>query len=79
MEVEAITTLRRINAGRTLHIVSQTILSVPGITGWEIMDVLAGGVGVSDTVFTVRPVVSWVSSSWRDSNHEVARGLSGVR
>jgi hypothetical protein len=47
--------LRRVNAARTLQAVSQAVLSVPGITGWEIMDVLAGGVGVSDVVFTVRP------------------------
>jgi hypothetical protein len=42
------------NATRTLQAVSQAVLNIPGITGWEIMDVLAGGVGVSDTVFTVR-------------------------
>lgn len=46
--------LRRANAARTLQAVAQAVLGVAGITGWEIMDVLAGGVGESDAVFTVR-------------------------
>lgn len=50
--VDVTSTLRRMNAARTLQVVAQAVLSVPGITGWEIMDVLAGGVGVSDAVFT---------------------------
>ncbi|QRW12285.1 hypothetical protein RhiLY_11284 [Ceratobasidium sp. AG-Ba] len=45
--------LRRTNAARTLQAVAQAVLGVSGITGWEIMDVLAGGVGVSDEVFTL--------------------------
>ncbi|CAE6449404.1 unnamed protein product [Rhizoctonia solani] len=50
--VDATSLLRRMNAARTLQAVAQAVLAIPGITGWEIMDVLAGGVGVSDAVFT---------------------------
>ncbi|KAL5639121.1 hypothetical protein ACGC1H_006594 [Rhizoctonia solani] len=49
---DATSVLRRMNAARTLQAVAQAVLGIPGITGWEIMDVLAGGVGVSDAVFT---------------------------
>ncbi|CAE7224915.1 unnamed protein product [Rhizoctonia solani] len=49
---DATSVLRRVNAARTLQAVAQAVLGIPGITGWEIMDVLAGGVGVSDAVFT---------------------------
>ncbi|KEP45809.1 putative MFS-1 domain protein [Rhizoctonia solani 123E] len=49
---DATSILRRMNAARTLQAVAQAVLGIPGITGWEIMDVLAGGVGVSDAVFT---------------------------
>ncbi|CEL53768.1 hypothetical protein RSOLAG1IB_06549 [Rhizoctonia solani AG-1 IB] len=49
---DATSVLRRTNAARTLQAVAQAVLSISGITGWEIMDVLAGGVGVSDAVFT---------------------------
>ncbi|KAG8764607.1 hypothetical protein FRC12_008002 [Ceratobasidium sp. 428] len=52
--LDATSELRRVNAARTLQAVAQAVLSIPGITGWEILDVLAGGVGVSDAVFTVR-------------------------
>jgi hypothetical protein len=54
---DATSVLRRTNAARTLQAVAQAVLSISGITGWEIMDVLAGGVGVSDAVFTVRQFV----------------------
>ncbi|QRV97724.1 hypothetical protein RhiJN_25743 [Ceratobasidium sp. AG-Ba] len=56
--------LRRTNAARTLQAVAQAVLGVSGITGWEIMDVLAGGVGVSDGVFTelVRSLTSTMSN-----------------
>ncbi|CUA69263.1 UPF0588 membrane protein [Rhizoctonia solani] len=50
--VDATNVLRRMNAARTLQAVAQAVLAIPGITGWEIMDALAGGVGVSDAVFT---------------------------
>ncbi|KAF8756041.1 O-Glycosyl hydrolase family 30 [Rhizoctonia solani] len=49
---DATSVLRRMNATRTLQAVAQAVLAIPGITGWEIMDVMAGGVGVSDAVFT---------------------------
>ncbi|QRV83599.1 hypothetical protein RhiJN_11615 [Ceratobasidium sp. AG-Ba] len=56
--------LRRTNAARTLQAVAQAVLGVSGITGWEIMDVLAGGVGVSDEVFTelVRSLTTTMSN-----------------
>ncbi|CAE6470466.1 unnamed protein product [Rhizoctonia solani] len=50
--VDATSVIRRMNAARTLQAVAQAVLAIPGITGWEIMDVLAGGVGMSDAVFT---------------------------
>ncbi|KAH7334502.1 hypothetical protein B0J17DRAFT_673643 [Rhizoctonia solani] len=50
--VDTTSVLRRTNAARTLQAVAQAVLAIPGITGWEIMDVLAGGVGMSDAVFT---------------------------
>ncbi|ELU38665.1 MFS_1 domain-containing protein [Rhizoctonia solani AG-1 IA] len=50
---DATSVLRRMNATRTLQAVAQAVLAIPGITGWEIMDVMAGGVGVSDAVFTL--------------------------
>ncbi|KAJ1301485.1 hypothetical protein OPQ81_008742 [Rhizoctonia solani] len=41
--IDATGILRRRNAAKTLQAVAQATLSIPGITGWEIMDVLAGG------------------------------------
>ncbi|KAG8708439.1 hypothetical protein FRC08_018888 [Ceratobasidium sp. 394] len=58
--------LRRVNAARTLQAVAQAVLDIPGVTGWEIMDVLAGGVGVSDEVFT--ELVRSLASMMADEN-----------